>query len=443
MAGELVDLSLFADAPIPPAPRINHHRNYFDEVAPYQLHTPLTWPGPDYTAYAMQAASNGQSDGKALPRLPKGWFCEARLNILREDPQSRRCVLQRMKRMRLDGLGTGSGGGNGNGSRRGSVDGNEHSALLTGHDRALPRRQATLQNRRNIAEEDQLKLPVSPRAENSESRRPAIPMMWLPDEQMWLMADESRYDIAPSATYFSPREDRSPRSARSEPTSRYADTEHSPVRSQFRTLMERRPEERRTLHLQEAVHGMSFHDYDAFYARPESPEGYQIERIDLEPTTPKPGDDFHTHHSIPSSSVYSMRSLATQTDNEHHLYGMHGLYSQYSKGAPLSRDSSKKSSAPIMLRSFSSPSDDPDPSPYDKTRQMSVPTTSSYLQDRFPPSSPTIDDRFGFLSDPKNYRISTVTTVSAMSECGSLSSTTVPSGWRPWMVSMDSDWRSH
>ena len=103
-----------------------------------------------------------------------------------------------------------------------------------------------------------------------------MPMVWMAEEQMWLIADDGAFN-----TYRSSFDSQShhdiPRSTRSEPYSGQRDSELSPVRSQFRTLIERRPEERSSPDFQGAANSVRapMFDYDD-YEHPSPTPGFEV-----------------------------------------------------------------------------------------------------------------------------------------------------------------------
>ena len=233
----LVDLSLFAVSPtndqqftVPEIPayrrRPNNtstHPRHHDETLDYPRYSDEI-PRPRYETAVYRSAPRACTN-KPLPPLPRKTVCERRIAMRRDDANAPRCILSRIKRARTA---------------------------------PQPTRYAnTIQQRRNLTSIPRLTLSVSQPQQDQIRSRPALPMVWMPDEQMWLIAQDEGFETYHSSSF----ESRSihnyvpPRSARSE-------SELSPVRSQFRTLMERQPEQRFSPAFQEAIHGVSMFDYD-------------------------------------------------------------------------------------------------------------------------------------------------------------------------------------
>ncbi|KAI4266225.1 MAG: hypothetical protein L6R38_008874 [Xanthoria sp. 2 TBL-2021] len=247
----LVDLSLFATSPTndrhyvvdddPPADRIFRAR----PAGMASLH--YGYPLP--RCYTM----------KPLPPLPPRKLCRRRGSGGRPDFTSR-CILTRMKRHRI---------GDDNFGRR-----------------------VTIQQRRNgpTTETPQLTLTLPPSATHP-STRVASAMVWMPDEQMWLTADEIPSQLPRTATnnnnqqsayventFYSQRPDY-PRSEPSPGPYTYYDItppDESPVLSQFRSLLtEPRNEEMLSPLFQEAIQSVPFSDSASLYSRPSE----EFERI--------------------------------------------------------------------------------------------------------------------------------------------------------------------
>lgn len=152
---------------------------------------------------------------KPLPPLPPRRMCRRRPARGRHDVNSR-CILMRIKRSRLD-----------------EPTGNESP---------------TIQQRRNANTTPQLTLSVPPppaqavRLERAESTaRPT--MIWMPEEQMWLVQEEGDGNPPPSYWDHTPRpgqpEHRYTRSEPSPDSNAHFDLSPlSPVRNQFLSLME-------------------------------------------------------------------------------------------------------------------------------------------------------------------------------------------------------------
>lgn len=249
----LVDLSLFATSP-------TDDRHFAPSNAP-----------PTEHVYGGVPCSRSRREGscplprsfamKPLPPLPPRRTCRRRPARGRHDVNSR-CILMRIKRIRLDDS--------------------------PGHE------SPTIQQRRNTNTTPQLTLSVPPplregnldraeRAERAErTERPT--MIWMPEEQMWLVQDED--DSNPPPYYWNhtfPASQPEHRYTRSEPSpdsNAHFDlspfSPFSPVRSQFLSLMEssrhQRPSDRERLNplFQEAVHTVPLTDISPLSPRPSS-----------------------------------------------------------------------------------------------------------------------------------------------------------------------------
>ena len=205
----------YVEFDLPPQRQTTYERRYFDPPE-----EPVVRPLP--RSYTL----------KPLPALPPKKLCKSRPSKARCEAQSR-CILQRLKKAKSEDPTTG---------RRGS-----------------------LQQRRNVQSTPQLTLTVPDPVE--ESRRPAPEMVWLPDEQMWLVADQYDWDLNPSPPqYSSPRVRPQPSPSiysypdttppltpdGTQPRNPFIDEDGlSPIQSQFRSLII--DEERRSPLFQEAM----------------------------------------------------------------------------------------------------------------------------------------------------------------------------------------------
>ncbi|KAI4241371.1 MAG: hypothetical protein L6R40_004547 [Gallowayella cf. fulva] len=266
--GGLVDLSLFATSPTddrnfvvdhpPPTERVFRARP--GGLASLQSGYPLP------RCYTM----------KPLPPLPPRKLCRRRGSGGRPDFTSR-CILTRMKRQRVGDDSFGRG--------------------------------VTIQQRRNgpTTATPQLTLTLPPSTSHS-SARVASAMIWMPDEQMWLTADEitSQHPQAPYThhqsayvenTLFYQRSDY-PRSEPSPgPYTYYAITPPtSPVLSQLRSLLtEPRNEEMLSPLFQEAIQSVPFSDSASLYSRPsEEIERDQTAEQDRQPSRSSGQQSFHS-----------------------------------------------------------------------------------------------------------------------------------------------------
>ena len=239
MEGGLVDLSLF-DGP----PTHEHQFAVAEIPAFHSFYEPSLQSdhGHDQVSGQRVAASHTM---KPLPPLPRRLCVGFGPDPRRPDGPSR-CILQRIKRSRSDNL-------------------IERPAYQMN----------TLQQRRNVYPTPQLTLSAPTQPWNRG--RSASPMIWMPDEQMWLILDGDGSDIhhpvvstAPPA-YDVPTHEY----ARSEPSPRQRDSESSPVRTQLMTLIQRQPNSEGISPLfQEAINGVSMYEY----GDPNEPPTFQVER---------------------------------------------------------------------------------------------------------------------------------------------------------------------
>ncbi|KAL8837110.1 MAG: hypothetical protein Q9170_002667 [Blastenia crenularia] len=251
-AGGLVDLSLFATSPtddrhfvvddLPPTDRIFRART--------AGHASMHYGYPLPQCYTM----------KPLPPLPRRKYCPKR-NLARKAPGfTSRCILTRMKRQRIDDDAFGRG--------------------------------ASLQQRRSgpTTATPRLTLTLPPSSASQPTTRATSAMIWMPDEQMWLIAEEitgrdqdrshDRDSDMPNNFDLSAYEENTfhyyerPDYPRSEPSPgpyRYYDLTppESPVLSQFRSLLiEPRDEERLSPLFQEAVQTVPMSDVASMYHYP-------------------------------------------------------------------------------------------------------------------------------------------------------------------------------
>ena len=140
--------------------------------------------------------------------------------------------------------------------------------------------QNTLQQRRNVHPIPQL-TSSEPQQQWNEGRA-ASPMVWLPDEQMWLVVDEDGFAAYQTAVYESliysaQPDDDGPSFARSAPSLRERSSESSPIRTQFLTLIQRAESADETSPLfQEAIHGVDWREYSEPYQN--EPPSFLVER---------------------------------------------------------------------------------------------------------------------------------------------------------------------
>ena len=143
----------------------------------------------------------------------------------------------------------------------------------TATDQAIPSPGSLLQ-RRNANATPQLTLSVpheSPRPQNSNNNRnrnKPLPMVWMPDEQMWLIVGEpeQRTSHAARAAYPTPPAYTPQSFARSEPSSRVTSRwdltpPQTPIQSQLQSLLQPRDEERLSPLFQEAMNSVPMTDH--------------------------------------------------------------------------------------------------------------------------------------------------------------------------------------
>ena len=201
----LFDLSLFAVSPT----NDTHFAVPEDELQPRH---PPTWPAAPPSPRRQRRVPSPPINMKPLPPVPRRRLCE-NLQDPRHERGEPRCILSRIRRMKLDS-----------------------PAPLQPSTLPRPVRQQTLQERRNpTANTTTLTLPTTPSSPSPS--RPPLPMIWLPDEEMWLVADPNDpqtagYYAPTSGDYeFLPPYTESPASDPSP-------SDLSPVRTQFLALME-------------------------------------------------------------------------------------------------------------------------------------------------------------------------------------------------------------
>ncbi|KAL8768797.1 MAG: hypothetical protein Q9209_005086 [Squamulea sp. 1 TL-2023] len=276
MAGRegLVDLSLFATSP-------TDDRHFVVDDAPSTERTIRARPGglaslhhgyPLPRCYTM----------KPLPPLPPRKLCRKRGSGGRPDFTSR-CILTRMKRQRMGDDSYGRG--------------------------------VTIQQRRNgpTAATPQLTLTLPPSTNRATTRAPSA-MIWMPDEQMWLTADEiagprphspTNSNDHPNAymenTLFYQRSEY-PRSEPSPGPYTYYDItppDDSPVLSQLRSLLtEPQNEELLSPLFQEAIQSVPFSDSATLYSR-------ASEEIEREQQIPQSADERQQSRSSGQQSFHS------------------------------------------------------------------------------------------------------------------------------------------
>ncbi|KAL9631564.1 MAG: hypothetical protein Q9164_005818 [Protoblastenia rupestris] len=231
----LVDLSLFAYSPtdgrhfdVPDAANISTHHEI-----PGDIFTEPTDAEPEF--YAPWNASEDRRDeylSKPLPPLPPRTVCRT-ISIPRERESGPSCILNRMKRKRTND----------------SPSSNSNNLL----------------RRRNVPPPPQLTLSV-PQA-TSNDRPPPSEMLWMPEQQMWLIVEDTRQSRHtgrienPTPPAYSPPKNYT----RSEPSTREQSRWNitppmSPVQWQLQSLMNPRDEERLSPLFQEAMNSVPMND---------------------------------------------------------------------------------------------------------------------------------------------------------------------------------------
>ncbi|KAL8948324.1 MAG: hypothetical protein Q9222_005478 [Ikaeria aurantiellina] len=271
--GGLVDLSLFATSP-------TDDRHFIvDEPRTTERIFRARPMGPAATQYARPLPRCYTM--KPLPPLPPRKLCRSRGSGGRPDFTSR-CILTRMKRQRVD----------------------DHSFAQG----------VTIQQRRNgpTTVTPQLTLTL-PRSTTQSYARTASAMIWMPDEQMWLTADEitgqhhehtgsDHQSAYVENTLYYQRPDY-PRSEPSPGPYTYYDITppESPVLSQFRNLLvEARDDERLSPLFQEAVQTVPMSDSASLYSR----------HLDDEEWEPMPEEDRQQSRSSERSFHSAIEFLA-------------------------------------------------------------------------------------------------------------------------------------
>lgn len=258
----LVDLSLFAFAPTDDRfssyiPDISHASTSFDEAGPTEIrefygpqqHQESNWTAEPGSIIRQEAIVRPRATMKPLPPLPRTRVCQDIARRCNADDNSQ-CILKRIK-------------------RTGTCD---SSVVSPG----------SLLQRRNMATVPQLTL--SAPQQTFEGDRIAAgqssSMVWMPDEQMWLITGEAErsrpHNDAPFTTaqvertmmpYAYPRTPAySPRaSARSEPNTRPNShwdltPPQTPIQSQLQSLLQPRDEERFSPLFQEAMNSVPLAD---------------------------------------------------------------------------------------------------------------------------------------------------------------------------------------
>lgn len=299
----LVDLSLFAYSPT--------DDSHFNTNRPVQSHNVPTVSreftdrplDPVREFYAPRSAPLTRSPPpnpfkvsatKPLPRLPPRTLCGA-VSIARECDSEPTCILTKMKRKR-----TGD----------------------SPNDSTLPQR-------RNVTAPPQLTLSV-PQMPNH--RRGASEMVWMAEEQMWLVLDEGQRDPYPTQNqyptppaYSPPTSYQRPANyARSDPgssfVSQWATTPPnmtppiSPIQTQLRSLIETRDEERLSPLFQEAMNSVPMMDtldppppptYEGTVSRQQAPRSAPPSSALVQPSASSPKSPPITRKPLPLSAASS------------------------------------------------------------------------------------------------------------------------------------------
>ena len=199
---ELVDLTLFAESPTD-----DRHFNLGERRSSERNRLELPW----YNLSQQDPSTRSRAyTTTALTPVPKR-RPRRKTKFLRSNDLGNSCILARIRRIRSEG--------------------EEH----------IPTNNS-IQQRRNVPAMPQLTL-SEPQQSINNARLPT-PMVWVEDEQMWLISNENppsvitRDERSPPPSYTP--YDYVPEYARSEPSPRNSWMDVSPVRSQFRTLMEPR-----------------------------------------------------------------------------------------------------------------------------------------------------------------------------------------------------------
>lgn len=239
MAGtvELVDLSLFATSP-------SDGRQFATSYM-----SPTTDHGPqNVSCYTAQRRFNVSQERnymmKSLPPLPRRRLCRRRPPPRRSDPASQ-CILDRLKRTKV------------------------HCPCCE--------QRPTLQQRRNHTATPMLTLSLPAASHEGRGTRreraPRATMIWMPDEQMWLVQDPTHFNSGPHVRSYVPPPPRYSgyRYTRSEPSPepsalfdlpplspvQYQSVEHEEppdeIRNQFLRLMRPEEDERLSSLFQEAI----------------------------------------------------------------------------------------------------------------------------------------------------------------------------------------------
>ncbi|KAL9124046.1 MAG: hypothetical protein Q9217_006587 [Psora testacea] len=285
----LVDLSLFALSPtddrhfsMPDASHITSQPAITDHVI-----AELGQTGEEFYRTGS-APEDRRADhfSKPLPPLPPKTICKA-ISIPREGDSASTSILTHMKRKRTELFPTSSGD--------------------------------NLLRRRNVASPPQLTLSVPQSASNN--RQPASEMVWMPEEQIWLLVGDMTqdhypgHDEHPTPPAYSP----SRYYTRSEPSTRAPSRwsmspPMSPIRSQLQSLIQPRDEERLSPLFQEAMNSVPMDDTFA----PPPPPTYErtVRGRSLPPTPPSSHQQLQTSTPSKAPATHPPARAAT-TSNQY------------------------------------------------------------------------------------------------------------------------------
>ena len=322
--GALVDLSLFATSP-------SDSRQF----ATSHISPTLRGP-PDVSCYSAQRQLNfGQERNftmKSLPPLPRKRLCQRRPHTRRSETESH-CILDRLKRGRV------------------------HCACCG--------QRPTLQQRRNNSTVPALTLSIpTPSHEGQGPRRERAPrptMIWMPDEQMWLVPEYAHFYSSSRVRSSIPPPNRAGyRYTRSEPSSEpsalfdlppLSPTHQEPssyeeppdeIRNQFLRLMRPDEDERLSSLFQEAIQSVPpMTDSSPPTPHPayaiDEPWMYQHPQHHDEDsgTETSAYDSYHTAHASPGEDRRSIRSqVSRETPSVYPRHDSGGIYSQISRENP-------------------------------------------------------------------------------------------------------------
>lgn len=230
----------------------------------------------------VDAPRRREATTKPLPLLPRTAFCQK----VADDGSE--CILKRIKR--------------------------------TANDQGIPSPGSLLQ-RRNGSAPPQLTLSVPlessrPQQNNNASRNPPS-MVWMPDEQIWLIVGEAEQRTSRAAEFAYPTPPAyTPRAfARSEPSSRANSTweitpPQTPIQSQLQSLLQPRDEERLSPLFQEAMNSVPMNDHFDL-PPPPSYEGTMHNTSPPAPFSSRPYTSTSEHFlSTVSSSIPSSHSTS-------------------------------------------------------------------------------------------------------------------------------------